>query len=139
MDSELNEANNNGVSVPSPDDPWEAIWPFALSYNGYERYGKEPGDLQGEIPVGDLANDTYSRWLQDGSLPSTLHELRSVLFYEQRRSGKGFDFDFDAAKDWGNPESSYSEWVTYMKVLLQVIREIAGDHIDSPSDLDLSD
>jgi hypothetical protein len=50
----------------------------------------------------------------------------------------GFAFDFDAAKEWGNPESSYSEWVTYMKVLLQVIREIAGDHIDSPSDLDLS-
>ncbi len=139
MDFELNQANTGGVSVPSPDDPWKAIWPFALSYNGYERYGKEPGDLQGEIPVGDLANDTYSRWLQDGSLPSTLHELRSVLFYEQRRSGKGFAFDFDVREEWGNLESSYLGWVTYMKVLLQAIREIAGDHIDSPSDLDLRD
>jgi hypothetical protein len=139
MDFELNQANAGGVSVPSPDDPWEAIWPFALSYNGYERYGKEPGGLQGEMSVGDFANHTHSQWLQDGSLPSTLHELRSILFYEQRRSRMGFALDFDAWEEWGNPKSRYSGWIAYMKVLLQAIREISGDHIDSPSDLALPD
>lgn len=109
---------------------------FALSYNGYECYGKHPGDLQGRAALGQFANITHSRWRQDGTLPTTLHELRSALFYEQRRSGKGFAFTFDVWTAWNNPQSGYQEWFRYVKALIRAIRDITGDYIGLQSDLE---
>lgn len=125
--------------VPDENGPWEPICWFALSYNGYERYGTQPGDIQGEMSLGSFANQTHSRWRRNKVLPDSLHELRSALFYEQRRSGKGFAFTFDVWTDWDDPNSDYQEWFEYVKSLIRAIRALAGDYIDMPPDLEKPD
>lgn len=58
--------------VPPSDARWKELEKFALSLNGYEAIGQ---------PLGTLA-DMHAR---DGTLPVDLTELRSCLFFEQRR------------------------------------------------------
>ncbi len=120
--------------VPQEYDSWEPICWFALSYNGYERYGTQPGDIQGTENLAEFANLTEDQWRRDGSLPDSLHELRSVLFLEQRRSGHmGF---FDPRQDWENPRSDAEEWKDYMRSLIRAIRAITGDVINMPPDIE---
>jgi hypothetical protein len=58
--------------IPSSLASWEAIEPFALTFNGYERYAtKEEPDACAEMANSRQAN--------------TLTELRASLFFEQRR------------------------------------------------------
>ena len=116
--------------VPEPDASWEDIASFALSYNGYERYANEVGDstMQARM-LGDFANAASANWERNRSLPQTLHELRCALFFEQRRTGHGFPFDFEPSKEWNAPNSPYVGWITYVKALIRQIREETGDSI----------
>ena len=118
-------ANKDGAlkhtQVPSPFEPWESINEFALSYNGYERYGVQRGDIQGPNSLGDFANATEETWLLNGSLPASIHELRCVLFFEQRRSRHLGDFD--PWEGWDNPRSGAEQWKSYIRALIEAIRK----------------
>ncbi len=123
--------------VPDPDASWQDITKFALSYNGYQRYAPEEGDATRQANMlGDFANAASDNWERNQSLPKTLHELRCALFYEQRRAGHGFSFDFEPSKEWNDPNSPYLGWITYVKALIRRIREEAGDSIPMASDLE---
>jgi hypothetical protein len=64
--------------IPNQDADWDDIVPFALSFNGYEYCGST-GKCIG------IANKHSENYEKDGVLPSTLTELRTCLFAEQRR------------------------------------------------------
>jgi hypothetical protein len=55
--------------IPDPDAEWTEIWIFALSFNGYEHWGSF------EV-CGAIANERRDQ---------TLTDLRTCLFFEQRR------------------------------------------------------
>lgn len=57
------------ADIPPPSASWDEIQPFALSFNGYERWG-------GSQACAEIANA-----MRHGSLD----ELRTCLFFEQRR------------------------------------------------------
>jgi hypothetical protein len=69
-DSELTEDN-----LPPPEAKWEDIWEFALTFNGYKYSDK----------CADIANNAYSKYNEAKQLPDDLSDLRSCLFFEQRR------------------------------------------------------
>jgi hypothetical protein len=66
------------ITVPGPDADWNEIGYFALSFNAYNRRG-------GSHPVGEFANEAGRRWADAGELPLDLDDLRTALFFEQRR------------------------------------------------------
>jgi hypothetical protein len=80
---------------------WQGIDLFALTFGGHEHFGS------GQCAV--IANSTCDRYQVDGSLPGTLTELRTCLFYEQRRWRQ-----YDQHADAGNLE--------YILALLDGIR-----------------
>lgn len=121
-----------GESVPNPFDPWAKISEFALSYNGYELYGEQTGDLTGPNNLADFANATERRWERAGSLPTSLHELRSALFFEQRRSQHLGEFD--PWEDWENPRSNAEPWKKYIRSLLEAIGQQSVEGSFSLSD-----
>lgn len=136
------EPTVEGVVIPNASDSWENVSKFALSYNGYELFGAESGKFRsgefrsGEFGQGDdssvenlgsFANAASERWIREGKLPESLHELRCALFFEQRRAGHGFPFDFEVEREWENPRSEYFEWISYVKALIEGIRSLASD------------
>jgi hypothetical protein len=64
------------VEVPSPEADWEVIWPFAVSFNGYERYDGELSELEASV---------HAMWDRGRVLPDDLLELRSTLIFTQRQ------------------------------------------------------
>jgi hypothetical protein len=59
-------------------------WVFAATFNGYQALGHD---------CGAFANAARWRWEKRGELPATLTELRSCLWFEQRRARMvGFGF-----------------------------------------------
>ena len=98
-------------SIPGPDAPWiPDIAEFALTFNGYDALGNR---------TGDLANVTHRQWSEIGVLPSDLIELRSCLFFEQRRYRHfGWDPDEDA--------------MAYIRVLIEAIRERVAEATGDP-------
>ena len=123
--------------VPDPDASWEDITNFALSYNGYKRYAHEVGDSTRQATMlSDFANAASENWERNQTLPRTLHELRCALFFEQRRAGHGFPFDFEPWNEWNDPRSPYLSWITYVKALIRRIGEDTGDSIPTASDLE---
>lgn len=89
--------------VPAADAPWYPdIVEFAVTFNGYEALG-------GTGPIGSLANSVVSEWRSSGRLPDNLVELRSCLFFEQRRY-RHFGEDPDEAD------------MPYMRALIEGIR-----------------
>ncbi|MDP3238095.1 MAG: hypothetical protein Q8S33_06000 [Myxococcales bacterium] len=59
-------------NIPGPNATWAEIETFAVTFNGYARIGPRLGDLA-------------AHHLRNGTIPSTLEELRGCLFFEQRR------------------------------------------------------
>lgn len=57
------------TDVPPDDAPWDTIEEFALTFNGYEHW--EDPDMCAQIA--------------NAKTPKNLNELRSCLFFEQRR------------------------------------------------------
>jgi hypothetical protein len=88
--------------IPSSDAPyWQGIDLFALTYDGYAA-----GGFHRCAKVGNAAQAEY---VATGALPSTLDDLRTCLFFEQRR-WRHFD---------RHPEE---ESMTYIRALLEAIR-----------------
>lgn len=87
--------------IPGPSAPWMPdISKFALTFDGYQALGDR---------VGDLANATQYEWSENGALPDDLIELRSCLFFEQRRYRHfGWNPDEDA--------------MAYIRALIEAIR-----------------
>ncbi len=90
-------------SIPGPNAPWMPdIAEFALTFDGYEALGDR---------TGDLANATKHKWTETRALPDDLIELRSCLFFEQRRY-RHFG--------WGPDEDA----MAYVRALVEAIRAL---------------
>lgn len=127
-------SNELRIKVPNEHCSWDEVATFALSYNGYQRFGRKPDTFPNAMELGKFANSVMKQWQQDESLPESLHDLRCVLFFEQRRTGNGFPFDFEVQHEWENPRSDYIDWINDVKALLEAIRVIAGETIEGPAD-----
>ncbi|MDH4207576.1 MAG: hypothetical protein OEV76_01730, partial [Anaerolineae bacterium] len=64
--------------VPLPDAGWYEIGRFALSCNGYEWWGSF-------AKCAEVANRAARAFHESGTLRHSLTELRTCLFFEQRR------------------------------------------------------
>jgi hypothetical protein len=79
--------------VPEPTAELHTIWEFALTWNGYNRRG-------GFQPAADVANRVSQAWRNGDQLPEDVDDLRTALFFEQRRyrhsdttpTGRGADY-----------------------------------------------
>ena len=89
--------------IPTPNMSWWEISEFALTFDGY-------GYWDGTGAFGKFANEAQENWKQSGKLPASLSELRSCLFFEQRRF-----------HHFGMPPDG--EDLDYSKALLRAIRE----------------
>ena len=89
--------------IPLPEAKWGTIGGFALSFNGYEYWGSFH-------KCGDLANKWANAWREKRDLPSTLVDLRTCLFFEQRR-WRHFGHEPD------------EETMVYIRALVEAIRE----------------
>ena len=80
MIRQIANADLRAEDVPTADAPWDKIFYFALSFDGYSLFG-------GFGPCAELANDTAERYRADSSLLESLDltRLRVCLFFEQRR------------------------------------------------------
>lgn len=91
--------------LPSNDADFEWTWSkFALTFDGYAHWGSTDKCLK-------IANESDEEFRRSGTLPETLTDLRTCLFFEQRRC----HYDFD---DIG-PQS-----MAYIKALVASIRTI---------------
>ena len=90
-------------AVPYPDSDWSTINQFAGTFDGY-RYCRSPGGC------GQMANDAAQTYLKTHDVPETLPELRSCLFFEQRRS-----HHYGGRPNMGK--------MTYIRALIRAIRE----------------
>jgi hypothetical protein len=103
MSREIATADLKESDVPAPDAGWREIGRFALSFNGYEWCGSF-----GECAeAGDRALEAFR---ETGALPESLTELRTCLFFEQRR-WRHFGLDPD------------EEAMYYVSALVGAIRE----------------
>jgi len=67
----IENAELKRAQVPGPNATWAEIEPFALTFNGYARFGNRLDELTSEHR-------------RNGTVPSTLDELRGCLFFVQR-------------------------------------------------------
>jgi len=89
--------------LPPPGAAWEAIAPFAYSFDGYGRLGSFDA-------CAAIANPAFTAWTEQQVLPKSFLDLRTCLFFEQRRWRHfGDDPDEEALK--------------YIHALLEAIRE----------------
>ena len=103
--------NQLTIEVPDPESPMHEIMRFALSFDGYTLNG----DVDSTNKCAELANAAEYAWHQSGELPSTLHELRSCLYFENRRIHFG-----------GDGPDTY----VYMRFLVARIRELSGGTVE---------
>ena len=71
-------ASLNDYPIPGAEDDWNEIGSFALTFDGYEFWGS----FEACSEVSQRYLDAY---IKDGSLPTNLTDLRTCLFFEQRR------------------------------------------------------
>jgi len=64
--------------LPPPDAQWWQIWEFALTFDGYDHWGSFD-------KCAEIANCWAASYAQQQALPESLTELRTCLFFEQRR------------------------------------------------------
>jgi hypothetical protein len=64
--------------LPAPGAEWGAIARFALSFDGYRRWGSFER-------CADIGNRWADAYVTGGVLPDTLDLCRTCLFFEQRR------------------------------------------------------
>ena len=103
MSREIANVDLREADVPPPDAGWHEVGGFALSFNGYE----SSGSFEKCAEIGGRAAKAF---LATGALPDTLTELRTCLFFEQRRwRHYGFDPDEQA--------------LAYIGALVEAIRE----------------
>ena len=78
MVREIDNADLAEGDLPSASAEWHEIGKFALSFNGYERWGSFG-------KCAERANGGAELYRTEGVLPTSLTELRTCLFFEQRR------------------------------------------------------
>ena len=61
--------------VPGRGEPWDAVFDFALTYDGHAYWDG----------LSELAARVLTAWTRAQSLPTELGQLRACLFHEQRR------------------------------------------------------
>ncbi len=66
------------VILPSCDADWTTIGSFALTFDGYDYWGSFGR-------CGEIANRSLNEYEKNQKLPETLTDLRTSLFFEQRR------------------------------------------------------
>ena len=76
--NEISNGDLNPDQIPQPEAGWYEIGSFALTFNGYEFHGSLDA-------CGEIANHWLKTYETDGALPETLTDLRTCLFFEQRR------------------------------------------------------
>lgn len=64
--------------IPGPQAHWEVVEEFALSFNGYKRHGSF-------ARCASIANQYEAAYKKNRAVPKTLDDLRTCLFFEQRR------------------------------------------------------
>ncbi|MBS1846882.1 MAG: hypothetical protein JST73_01275 [Actinobacteria bacterium] len=112
--SEHHRSPDGSILVPDTDAPAGEILQFALSYNGYARHGGLSG-------IGERMNRLASEFERTGHLSDDLDELRTALFFEQRRAH--------------HFEPSGPSWPTpYVAALLEKIRFESGGTVPGPGD-----
>ena len=89
--------------LPHPYAPWIEISAFAFSFHGYVYWGSFGA-------CSDFANRASKTFREQSTLPATLSELRSCLFFEQRRK-------VHQAVDYNE------EKMNYIHALVEAIRE----------------
>lgn len=90
--------------LPPPNaDCWSVIAHFALTFDGYGHWGSFD-------KCGDIANAAAERYQKTGQLPESLTNLRTCLFFEQRR-WRHFD------------ESPRGDDLRYIHAVVEAIRE----------------
>ena len=92
MRGEIANTELSESDLPSPDAGWREIGRFALSFNGYEAWGSFR-------KCADVADRWADAVRATATLPDSLTELRTCLFFEQRRWRHfGFDPDEEAMR-----------------------------------------
>jgi len=88
--------------IPEPNAKWYRICEFALTFDGYDRWGSFNR-------CAEIGNQSAQAYAERQVLPDSLTDLRTCLFFEQRR--------------WhhfgGAPEG---EAIVYIRALLEAIR-----------------
>jgi hypothetical protein len=75
---EIANADLKESDLPPPEAEWHEVGRFALSFNGYEWWGSFG-------QCAEVANRNLEGFRERGALPDSLTELRTCLFFEQRR------------------------------------------------------
>ena len=91
------------------DAELSVIHNFALSFDGYSNNGDE---VTGFDNCAAIANRAQQMWLENKVLPESLHDLRTCLFFEQRRH------------HWDAPTG-----IDFERAMVRRIREISGDAV----------
>ena len=64
--------------LPPPEAQRWQIWEFALTFDGYDHWGSFDR-------CAEIGNRSAASYAQQQALPESLTELRTCLFFEQRR------------------------------------------------------
>ena len=109
---EIANKDLNVQDIPQINADWDDIGCFALSFNGYDYWGSSK-------KCSDIANKYRTIYNEEeGVFPSTLTELRTCLFFEQRR----FRFTEGA---------SIEKYLDYMRKIIEAIRKkVASKEFD---------
>ena len=92
----------NASDVPAPGAGFGELGAFALSFNGYDHWGSFE-------KCAEIGNRWIGEFAERRALPESLTELRTCLFFEQRR--------------WHHfGESPDGESLVYLRALVDAIR-----------------
>lgn len=100
--NEIPNANLTEKDIPSPNANLDVISSFAHSFNGYAYWGSFE-------KCAKIANDSGRAWKETEIVPTSLTNLRTCLFFEQRR-WRHFGYDPD------------EKTVRYFHALIEAIR-----------------
>jgi len=102
MFGEITSADLTEHDIPSPGAGWHEIGKFALTFDGYDHWGS----FEKCAEVGNRWAEAYA---ERQALPDSLTDLRTCLFFEQRRwRHYGWDPDEEAMR--------------YIRALVEAIR-----------------
>jgi hypothetical protein len=109
---EIANPNLTAKDIPPPSaEYWGVIDLFALSFDGYGYWGSFE-------KCAEMGNSSLKSWQEKKTLPHSLTELRTCLFFEQRR-WRHFD------------EQPDSETMAYIHALVEAIRnKVQNGEID---------